>query len=588
MPSAADIVAGRAAVELVIDRSQLKTGLAAASQDVKKGVAGSTTQLSAPAGAETVVLQKGVADVNAQTVIMKTAFDGAAQSAAKVAANAKPTKDEVRQAAGAARGSLTPAMQASATAASRARNESAAIKSELHQAGNAARGSFQRGLDDAARATRAINQNITMIRAGMVVNQAAVGFQDFAVVLEMTGNWGRALSAAANNAIQLMSLISPWAGAITAAVIAGYQLYSVFSTAASEAKNFQKELENIADTVKRAKADGNPAKEIADEMLTLESQEKTAESIRQKHQARGDAIWKQIQSPEFSEDIIGRDNVEKMVKRAKDEYAKADAAKKERDRIRGELQEKQEQFDEFYQESGVPRLTPEQEKDFNKFQKNREIDKRIEEERKVKQKEEADKAERETKQTQQEADTIRKQVQSPWEKAEEELKRVEELRAGGFLNDNAALHARVKIRRERDEAIQRDAESQPVYWNDDLAKRAMEQGISLQEARNSQARGVKPIVVRADDASMTKEMKERAKAFNGQEFLGEDGSTQVYRYIEKQAEKDQKTIRGTFSGSALGGLGGSADRQLKASEKTAANTAKMLQKLDKVAGPTWA
>lgn len=544
MPSAADIVAGRAAVELVIDRSQLKPGLAAASQEVKKGVAGSTTQLSAPAGAETVVLQKGVADVNAQTVIMKkeiaaahaetvimkTGFEASARSAGQVASSSRQAKTEVQQTATAASTTLTT------------------------------------GFDQAARAVQSIDRNMRAIRSAMMFQSIGVGLQDFVTVVANGGNLSTAIGAISNNLIQMASLMNPIYGgwvaigiAIGQASLALYKIFSASEDGAEAAKRHRKELEQVAQAAKQVQTNADKRFDRStNAMRAVDDQEDADKKLKE---LREDKAWH-----EWERDVKSEESREAIRKWQGDPTAANEAAK-----------------DAAIESwKAAQRKVMEDDAAITGVESRRENLPAKSDEKIKKEKDEAEKK------AKADAESIRKQSQSPWEKERQELEKVEELRKRGDLTETEALHARVKIYKEREEAVRRDAESQPVSWNDDLAKKAMEQGISLQEARNSQARGVKPIIVRADDASMTKEMKERAKAFNGQEFLGEDGSTQVYRYIEKQAEKDQKTIRGTFSGSALGGLGGSADRQLKASEATAKNTSKMLQKLDKVAGPTWA
>lgn len=544
MPSAADIVAGRAAVELVIDRSQLKTGLAAASQDVKKGVAGSTTQLSAPAGAETVVLQKGVADVNAQTVIMKREI---------AAAHAETVI-------------MKTSFDASARSAGQVASSSSRAKAEVQQAGTAASTTLTTGFDQAARAVQNIDRNMRAIRSGMIVQSIGVGFQDFVTVLANGGNISTAIGAISNNLIQMASLMNPLYGgwvaigiAIGQGALALYKMYTASENGAEAAKRHRKELEQVAQAAKEVQTNSDRRFDSStNAMRAVDDQEDADKKIKELQEDEQWGEWEYKQKTLDAEDAWRRRNGNPSEENEAAYKAAVDSANRSLRKLmetRSALEAVRERRENLPAKS----------------------DEKIK-----KEKDEADKK------AKSDAESIRQQTQSHWDKADAELKKVEELRERGDLTETEALHARVKIRKDRDEGIRRDAEAAPVYWNDDLAKRAMEQGISLQEARNQEARGVKPIIVRADDASMTKEMKERAKAFNGQEFLGEDGSTQVYRYIEKQAEKDQKTIRGTFSGSALGGLGGSADRQLKASEKTAANTAKMLQKLDKVAGPTWA
>jgi len=138
---------------------------------------------------------------------------------------------------------------------------------------------LQKGLKQAETSIKNVDKNVGAMRAGMLANQFAVGLQDFAVVYEQSGDLSRSLSAAANNAIQLMTLINPMAGALTAAAIAGYQLYTAFSKAGSSAKALKEEVKGLVDGVASfARANGSEEKTAAANRLIQEGNALARES----------------------------------------------------------------------------------------------------------------------------------------------------------------------------------------------------------------------------------------------------------------------------------------------------------------------
>jgi hypothetical protein len=166
-----------------------------------------------------------------------------------------------------------------------------------------------KGLKQAEQSIKNVDKNVGAMRAGMLANQFAVGLQDFAVVYEQSKDLSRALSAAANNAIQLMTMVNPMAGAITAAAIAAYQLYSAFSKTAQAAKEQAKALKEAEETKRRME---NVGEELQNKEYGPEDSRTLMDGIGTRSQAR-DRInelkkqWTEANDAKRARDEITRD-----------------------------------------------------------------------------------------------------------------------------------------------------------------------------------------------------------------------------------------------------------------------------------------